>query len=44
MDDRRRALARAYELAAGFLDTLDDRNRFGDGACQGFGVAYLTSL
>jgi glutamate/tyrosine decarboxylase-like PLP-dependent enzyme len=25
MDDRRRALARAYELAAGFLDTLDDR-------------------
>jgi glutamate/tyrosine decarboxylase-like PLP-dependent enzyme len=25
VDDRRRALARAYELAAGFLDTLDDR-------------------
>jgi hypothetical protein len=25
MDDRRRALARAYELAAGFLDTLEDR-------------------
>jgi len=25
MDDRRRALARAHELAAGFLDTLDDR-------------------
>src|SRR5664279_4790491 len=25
MDDRRRALDRAHELAAGFLDTLDDR-------------------
>src|SRR5450631_1387874 len=25
MDDRRRALARAYELSAGFLDTLDHR-------------------
>jgi glutamate/tyrosine decarboxylase-like PLP-dependent enzyme len=25
MDDRRRALARAYELSAGFLDTLQDR-------------------
>ena len=25
MDDRPRALTRAYELAAGFLDTLDDR-------------------
>jgi glutamate/tyrosine decarboxylase-like PLP-dependent enzyme len=25
MDDRHKALARAYELAAGFLDTLDDR-------------------
>src|SRR5450631_2061141 len=25
MDDRRRALTRAYELAAGFLETVDDR-------------------
>src|SRR5450631_3211028 len=25
MDDRHRALARSYELSAGFLDTLDDR-------------------